>query len=93
MYSIKKRRTPCELSGVVPGRDNAMNQHTLPRATNNSPIARRRIAAGLTQTQLAERLGVTQLTVSRWENEGRIPRRPMLYKLAEMLACELRDLL
>ena len=67
--------------------------HTAPRTTTDSPIARRRIAAGLTQTQLAERLGVTQLTVSRWENEGRIPRRPMLYKLAEMLACEPRDLL
>lgn len=67
--------------------------YTAPRTTSDSPIARRRIAAGLTQTQLAERLGVTQLTVSRWENEGRIPRRPMLYKLAEMLACEPRDLL
>lgn len=70
-----------------------MNPHVDPRKTNDSPIARHRIAAGLTQTQLAERLGVTQLTISRWENEGRIPRRPTLYKLAEMLACEPRDLL
>ena len=70
-----------------------MNPHAAPRRANNSPIAQRRIAAGFTQTQLAERLGVTQLTVSRWENEGRIPRRPMLYKLAEMLSCDPRDLL
>lgn len=66
--------------------------HTAPRTTTDSPIARRRIAAGLTQTQLAEKLGVTQLTVSRWENDVRAPRRSTLYKLAEVLGCEARDL-
>lgn len=69
-----------------------MNPHADPRKTNDSPIARRRIAAGLTQTQLAERLGVTQLTISRWENDIRAPRRATLYKLAEVLGCEARDL-
>lgn len=70
-----------------------MNPHAAPRRANDSPIAQRRIAAGLTQAQLAQKLGVTWLTISRWEHEVRNPRRPMLRKLAEALGCEPRDLL
>ena len=67
--------------------------HTAPRTTTDSPIARHRLAAGLTQTQLAQKLGVTQLTITRWEHGARNPRRTMLYKLAEVLGCEARDLI
>lgn len=66
--------------------------HTAPRTTTDSPIARRRIAAGFTQTQLASILHVTQVAVSRWES-GVIPRKKMLMKLAELLKCEPRDLI
>ena len=69
-----------------------MNPHAVPRRANNSPIAQRRIAAGLTQTQLASILHVTQVAVSRWES-GVIPRKKMLMKLAEILKCEPRDLI
>lgn len=66
--------------------------HTAPRKTSDSPIARRRIAAGITQNQLAKTLCVTQTTVSHWES-GVIPRKKMLMKLAELLKCEPRDLI
>jgi DNA-binding XRE family transcriptional regulator len=34
----------------------------------------RRVAAGLSQRQLAKALGVSHTTVGRWEREGRTPR-------------------
>ena len=36
-------------------------------------IKRAREAAGITQTQLAERLEVRQIEISRWENNNRTP--------------------
>ena len=41
-------------------------------------IARRRKAAGLTQKELAERLGVTNKAVSKWETGGGLPDVGML---------------
>lgn len=46
-------------------------------------IKRLRIAKGLNQTELAERLKVTQATVSRWE-KGSTPDPDKLSKLAEL---------
>ena len=46
-------------------------------------IKQLRIARGLNQTELAERLAVTQATVSRWER-GSTPDADKLAKLAEM---------
>lgn len=50
-----------------------------------------RIAAGLTQAQLAEKVGCSQHHISRWE-EGREPRALTLKKLAEALGCSMDDL-
>ena len=69
-----------------------MNPHAATRRINDNPIACRRIAAGLTQTQLASILHVTQVAVSRWES-GVIPRKKILINLAELLKCEQRDLI
>ena len=38
-------------------------------------IARRRVADGLTQRELAERLGVSRLSVIHWETHGAAPAR------------------
>ena len=54
-------------------------------------IARER--AGMTQTQLAERLGVTQGAVSQWEKSTTFPRMPMLIRLADVLGCTVDELL
>jgi transcriptional regulator with XRE-family HTH domain len=47
-------------------------------------IAMHRKAMGLTQDQLAERLGVTAQAVSKWENDQPCPDITMLPKLAEI---------
>ena len=38
-----------------------------PRQTNESKLARARIARGLTQMQLAKKLSITDRAVSKWE--------------------------
>ncbi|MGM9605583.1 MAG: helix-turn-helix transcriptional regulator [Faecousia sp.] len=50
-------------------------------------IAERRRALGMTQDQLAERLGVTKQAVSKWENELCYPDITMVPELAEIFGC------
>lgn len=50
-----------------------------------APLCRARLAAGLTMTQLAIRLGVVPSTVSRWENGTRTPAPEMWPRLAAVL--------
>ena len=66
---------------------------TDPRPTNDSPISRLRIERGLTQAQLAERIGCPQSSVSRWEQSGKAPGTRYLVKIAEALECDLKDLI
>lgn len=66
---------------------------TDPRPTNDSPIARLRIARGITQAQLAERIGCLQSSVSRWEQTGKAPGTRYLLKIAEVLECDIKDLI
>ncbi len=59
-------------------------------ASNSRPafgerIARLRVAAGLTQEQLAEAMGVTQRVVTYWEREARSVRADQLAELAGVL--------
>lgn len=51
-----------------------------------------RLAAGLTQGQLAEKVGCQQRDVSRWENGSREPRATTLKKLAQALGCSMDEL-
>ena len=60
---------------------------------NTSPIATARIAAGLTQAQLAEAVGCSEHAINRWERGLFRPSGANLLKLAETLKCEPRDLL
>jgi transcriptional regulator with XRE-family HTH domain len=48
--------------------------------------------AGLTQSQLAARLGVKQSTVAMWETGGNTPRAGSLIKMSEILGCSIDDL-
>jgi transcriptional regulator with XRE-family HTH domain len=47
---------------------------------------------GLTQKQLADRLGVKQQNISDWERGERSPSVKNLKKLAEVLNCQIDDL-
>lgn len=59
---------------------------------NATPIATRRKAVGMTQSALAAALGTDQRSVSRWENGGVEPRASVLVKMADILACDVKDL-
>ncbi|QEY24602.1 helix-turn-helix domain-containing protein [Neisseria animalis] len=56
-------------------------------------IAKYRMAAGLTQAQVAEILDVSNDAVSRMERGGIMPTVARLIKLAEIFGCEVTDLL
>lgn len=49
--------------------------------------------AGLTQSQLAEKLGVAQSAIANWEARDRKPNIVMLKKLAKILNCTTDELL
>ena len=56
-------------------------------------IARRRKEIGLTQKELAERLGVTNKAVSKWETGGGMPDVSVLETLADALEVSVDELL
>ena len=47
-------------------------------------IKKARLDAGLTQIEVAEKLGVAQAQYTRWENGGRNPKDETVEKLAEI---------
>lgn len=49
----------------------------------NSQIKKLRLANGITQVDLAKKLGVTKQCVSNWENDNIQPSVDMLIKLSE----------
>lgn len=52
----------------------------------------RRIAAGLTQQQLSERIGVRQSVISLYEKGSNAPSLDVLIKIADTLDCTIDDL-
>jgi len=48
-------------------------------------IKQERKRAGLTQAELAERLGISEMTVRRWESNNRSPRMEEIEKMVEIL--------
>lgn len=56
-------------------------------------LADRRGKIGLTQEELAKRLGTDRTTVVKWEKGKSFPRPQMLIRLAEVLGCTPNDLL
>ena len=58
-----------------------------------NPIKRARSEAGLTQVQLAEKMGCSQQEVQRWESGKVNPTAKTLKKLAEAIGCNAGDLI
>lgn len=56
-------------------------------------IKKMRINRGLSQGQLADKIGVAQQHVSRWENEKHRPSVDILIKIAAVLNCNIGDLI
>ena len=63
-----------------------------PRRTNESRIAQARRAAGLTQGQLADRLGVVPQMIGKWERDERHAKIETLQKIARALDIPLSQL-
>lgn len=60
--------------------------------TTGERIKAARINAGLTQRELAERLNVSFVNISQWENGVRNPKIETLQKIAEALGVEVWEL-
>ena len=56
-------------------------------------IAERRKKAGLTQTQLAEKLGITDKAVSKWERGVAMPDTSIMLELCNILSISVNELL
>ena len=52
-----------------------------------------RVRKGMTQADLAEKVGVSQNTISLYEAGNRFPRNSVLEKLAAALECEVKDII
>ena len=55
-------------------------------------ISELRQRAGLSQSQLGDRMGVAQSAVSAWETEVYLPRTRQLPLLAQVLRCSISEL-
>jgi len=49
-----------------------------------NPVKRERLEKGWTQEKLADRIGVKQATVAKWEREGAVYRKATRQKLAKV---------
>ncbi len=52
-----------------------------------------RLAAGISQRELARRVGERQSNIAFWENTGKTPRADLLIPISEALGCSLEQLL
>lgn len=70
-----------------------MADRTKPRITNSSYISARRRELGITQGQLAMRIGCKGNQISRWEHKANCPGGRYLIQLAQALDCDPSDIL
>jgi transcriptional regulator with XRE-family HTH domain len=64
-----------------------------PRSTFGARLAQLRERVGISQLQLAQKLGVTQQAVALWERKTNAPRSDTLTKLAQALQVTIEELL
>lgn len=56
-------------------------------------LRKMRERCGITQTELARRLGIRQNTITQWESGRRSPRVSEITRLADAVECTLDELL
>ena len=66
---------------------------TRPRPKQGERLLQFRIAAGLSQKELAELIGETQQNIAFWEQATKPPRSDTLPKLAKVLGVKVEDIL
>jgi transcriptional regulator with XRE-family HTH domain len=62
--------------------------YTVPRHTNDSPIAQARLKKGWTQTQLADAIGVKQTQIANWESGFRKPKMDALMRMGDAMGID-----
>ncbi len=73
--------------------DTGMRTTTRPRPSCGARLARLRKAAGLSQKELADRLGVSPSNIGFWELHDKPPRSDLLPELAKALKVSVNDIL
>ena len=58
-----------------------------------NPIRQHRLLAKMEQVDLARKMGVSRVTISRWENGQSYPSVPKFKELAEVLGCSMEELI
>ena len=66
------------------------NQHG--KIANMSNLKKIRMGAGITQEKLAEMMGVTNVTISRYESEDKRLDLPLMRKICKILNCSIAQL-
>ena len=63
------------------------------KSAAETPMQRARLAAGLRQSDVAEKVGVEPATIQRWETGQRTPNADALIKLAEIYGASVDEML
>jgi ribosome-binding protein aMBF1 (putative translation factor) len=88
------RKNLDELREEHPVSDRAAYEQSYAEATLAHELARMvyslRTHAGITQTELARRMGTTQSSVARWESGGSLPTIDLLDRLGQAVEVRLR---
>jgi len=66
---------------------------TKPRARQGARLLKLRLAAGISQVELAELIGEPQQNVAYWERSAKPPRSDVLAKVAQALGVKVEDIL
>lgn len=59
----------------------------------NMNFVKARMRTGMSQREVARRLGIDQSSVAYWETGKTIPRASMLVKLADLYCCTIDELM
>ena len=81
---------------IMPVRGDGMaraRDYSLPRHTNDSPIAQARLKKGWTQAQLADAIGVKPTQIANWEQGFRKPKMDALMRIASALGIDWTSLI
>lgn len=79
-----------EIDTYTPGMGRPISK---PRPMQGAHLAALRKAAGLSQTELASKLGVPQSSVAYWETSEKPPRSDVLPQMAKALRVKVEDIL
>jgi DNA-binding XRE family transcriptional regulator len=86
---LERLEDASDLKAIHEAKDDALySQKEAEEYIFMNPVKRERLERGWTQAELAQRIGVKQSTVAKWERKGAVFRRTTRQKLAKVLGVE-----